>query len=98
MVNFLFLVENNSIMTIIQINLNVLNSGEVMHERTSEFKSFLADVVLNNKKIKKKVEKEVCKQLIKQLKEKIEPGLIAEGVKAELTYSIITKEEFVNPS
>jgi hypothetical protein len=85
-------------MTIIQINLNVLNSDEIMHERTSEFKSFLADMILNNKKIKKKVEKEICKQLIRQLKEKIEPGLAAEGVKAELTYSIIIKEEIMNLS
>lgn len=83
-------------MAIIQINLNVLNANEIMHERTSEFKSFLAEIVLNNKKIKKKVEKQVCKQLIKQLKEKIEPGLLAGGIKAELIYSIITKEEIVN--
>lgn len=85
-------------MTIIQINLNILNAGEIMHERKSDFTSFIADVVLTNKKIKKKVEKEVCKKLIKQLKEKIEPGLIAEGIKAELTYSIITKEQIVDPA
>jgi hypothetical protein len=83
-------------MAIIQINLNILNAEEIMHERTSNFTSFIADVVFNNKKIKKKIEKEVCRRLIKQLKEKVEPGLIEEGVKAELTYSIITKEEIVN--
>ncbi len=80
-------------MAIIQINLNITNAEEVLHSKKCEFTSFIADLTLSNKKIKRKVEEAVCKQLIVQLKEKIESGLIAEGVKAELTFSIVTKKK-----
>ncbi|WP_028982461.1 hypothetical protein [Sporocytophaga myxococcoides] len=80
-------------MAIIQINLNITNAEEVLHAKKSELTSFIADLALSDKKIKKKVEEEVCKQLVKQLKEKIETGLIEEGVKAELEFSIITKKK-----
>ena len=80
-------------MAIIQINLNITNAEEVLHAKKSEFTSFIFDLALSDKKIKKKVEEEVCKQLIKQPKEKIELGLIVEGVKAELVFSIVSKKK-----
>ncbi|MFN3403077.1 MAG: hypothetical protein ACK40G_03210 [Cytophagaceae bacterium] len=82
-------------MAVIKIELDVINSQQIVETKKGTVAGVLADVLISNKKLKRKIEKKIAVKLASQLKDKIQEGLEKEGVNANLKFSVILREEVV---
>ncbi len=80
-------------MAIIEIKLNISNPQEIITKEKGRFSGMLAGFFLDEPAIKAKVEEKVGAEIVKKLKETITPALLEQGIKAEVTISLITRQE-----
>lgn len=84
-------------MAVIEIKLDILNSKELVTREKGKLTGFIAGLVMNEATLKSKVEEKVCLEIIEKLKDAIVPGLVQEGVKAEISFTLVLKEEIRIP-
>jgi hypothetical protein len=82
------LLVNHSMATI-QINIDILNSNKIVEKRKGKLMELFANIFINKTKLKKEVEEKVCEEIMKQLQDKIPEALEQNGVKANISCSVI---------
>jgi uncharacterized protein (DUF2267 family) len=75
-------------MATISVQIDVLNPKELIGKKKGKAVKFIASVFMNEKALKRKVEEQIVNEVLNTLKKNLEAGLIAEGVRARLSFSV----------
>jgi hypothetical protein len=68
----------------ISIELDVLNSAEIVSKKKGALLGSLAALGLSEKRLKRKVEQEICKEMVLKLKENLDEVFKEQGISARL--------------
>ncbi len=68
----------------ISIQLDVLNSAEIVGKKKGRLMGSLAAFSLSEKKLKRKVEEEICQEIVAKLRENLKQVFEEEGILARL--------------
>ncbi len=68
----------------ISIELDVLNSSEIVSKKKGALLGSLASLSLSEKRLKRKVEQEICKEIVNKLRENLDQVFKDEGITAHL--------------
>lgn len=79
----------------ISIKFEVLNPKEVVGKKKGKWVKLFASVFMNELKLKQKVEEQVCSEIVNSLKENLTSSLKNEGVEANVSISIVNKDETI---
>ena len=80
----------------ITIDIDILNTEEVVKAHRGELVKLLTDVLLSKEKMKLRVEKAVCEEVVKALEFELLKGLKEEMIEANITYAISNEAEDEN--
>lgn len=69
------------------IEIDVLNSAEILKERKGKFVNWAASILYNEEDIKKKIEKKICQKIVQELRMNLDQGFLKEGVSAKVKIS-----------
>lgn len=69
------------------IEIDVLNSSEIIKEKKGRFLNWVASVFYSDEDLKKKVEEKICRELVKELRKNMDQGFQQEGISAKLKIS-----------
>jgi hypothetical protein len=75
-------------MPIISVQIEVLNSKELVEKKKGKIAKWAASIFIGDKKIKKKVEEQVCAEVVKTLQNTLKAKLREEGVDAKINISV----------
>jgi hypothetical protein len=73
----------------ITIQLDVLNSKEIVRNRKGKLVGFVASIFMKEEDLKRKIEEKITEDIVRGLKETLHQRLKEEGVAASLKISVI---------
>ena len=69
------------------IEIDVLNSKEVIQAQKGKFKTWFASLIYSEENLKRKVEEKICAEIVQSLRENLDKGFEEQGVAAKIKIS-----------